>query len=401
MSLAIVQNPLLAYNYKLITLLSLCTIYAIIGSPTPDHFGPVEAILGALLVLSIGVNRFFESLKTLDRQTVWIGAGQVFLLYGLIISTLNGVLQGQSLWVMLRDIIPFLYLFLPLFFLYKIRQNPIFLAILMASIVTIGLCFSIRSVYFHEALLYLENMPTVLLSCLILIGGGLNLYIKGKSSANKVIAVALIALSILPLMAMIETLQRASVGAVCLYVTAILIFFLYLHPKKALIPALGLLIASYMVYMAYLPSLERFFEKNDAVGLNMRPQEFWAVWQILSRDPVSFLFGTGWGGTFHSPAVANLRVNFTHNFFSSVLLKTGLCGLILASAYIAGLLERLLRIILINPVLGLAISAPVLIDLLLYASFKSLDFGLVLLMIPASLIYLRNSESPQLSTVNL
>ena len=371
----------------------LCTIYALVGSPTPDTFGLPELAIGALLITSVGFTRFFESFKTIDKSVFWIGAGQVFLLYGLVISSLTGAMQGQSLWVMLRDIIPFLYLFLPLFFYPLIKQNVQFIYVLLAGIIAIGLGFSLRSVFYHQELLYLENMPSVLLSCLLLLGGGITLYLQAKNRLHKVIAIALLGFSLLPLMAMIETLQRASIGAVCLYLLAISAYFLWLKPQKAFIPVLCVAMASCLVFMAYSPLLGQFFEKNNKVGLNMRPQEFLAVWQILSKDPAHFLFGTGWGGTFHSPAVDNLRVNFTHNFFSSVLLKTGGCGLIFASAYIAGLLERLIRVVIISPVLGLAIFAPVLIDLLLYASFKSLDFGLVLLMIPVSLIYLRNSET--------
>ncbi|MDH5723501.1 MAG: O-antigen ligase family protein, partial [Alphaproteobacteria bacterium] len=334
-----------------------------------------------------------ESFKAIDKNTFWIGAGQIFLIYGLVISSLTGAMQGQILWVMLRDIIPFLYLFLPLFFYPVIKQNVQFIYILTAGIIVIGLVFSLRSIFFHEDLLYLENMPTVLLSCLLLLGGGMTFYSQGQNKLYMLAGITLFGLSSLPIIAMIETVQRASIGSVCFYLIAISAYFLWLKPRKSFVPFLLVVMASYVVFMTYNPQVSQFFEKNDKVGLNMRPEEFKAVWQILSADPVHFLFGTGWGGTFHSPAVANLRVNFTHNFFSSVLLKMGVCGLIFASAYIAGILERLIRVILINPVLGLAILAPVLIDLLLYASFKSLDFGLVLLMIPVSLIYLRNSES--------
>ncbi|MCK5374452.1 MAG: hypothetical protein KAJ40_04140, partial [Alphaproteobacteria bacterium] len=86
-------------------------------------------------------------------------------------------------------------------------------------------------------------------------------------------------------------------------------------------------------------------------------------------------------------------VNFTHNFFSSMMLKSGLIGMMLCCAYLSGLIGRLMRVISKNPVLGLAIAAPVFIDLTFYASFKSLDFGLMLLMIPSSLVYFRQFES--------
>jgi hypothetical protein len=43
------------------------------------------------------------------------------------------------------------------------------------------------------------------------------------------------------------------------------------------------------------------------------------------------------------------------------------------------LLTRLMRV---EPLLAAALAGPLLIDVFLYASFKSLDFGLLLLLIP-------------------
>jgi hypothetical protein len=175
---------------------------------------------------------------------------------------------------------------------------------------------------------------------------------------------------------------------VCVYA-----YFFYKAPYKALGALFLGVIALYAVDISFACVSTSLWEKTRSVGLNMRPQEMAAVWDIMSADPMTLLFGIGWGGVFNSPAVGGLAVNFTHNFFSSMFLKCGLFGVILSSAYIAGLLERLVRVIKKNPVFGLALAAPILIDLTLYASFKSLDFGLVLLMIPASLIYFRQFES--------
>jgi len=54
----------------------------------------------------------------------------------------------------------------------------------------------------------------------------------------------------------------------------------------------------------------------------------------------------------------------------------------------------LFRHVFEKPVLVLAVLGPVLIDVFLYASFKSLDFGLLLLMIPAVILeYKKQPES--------
>jgi hypothetical protein len=76
-----------------------------------------------------------------------------------------------------------------------------------------------------------------------------------------------------------------------------------------------------------------------------------------------------------------MRVNYTHNFFSAMLLKTGLIGMALAVVYIAGLFTSLGRLVRAVLILTLAIAGPLLIDVILYASYKWLDFGLLLLIL--------------------
>jgi len=77
-----------------------------------------------------------------------------------------------------------------------------------------------------------------------------------------------------------------------------------------------------------------------------------------------------------------MTVNFTHSLLTSYWLKTGLCGLALVLLYLFRLGIVLARLMPAQPLLAAAIAGPLLIDISLYASFKSLDFGLVLLLIP-------------------
>ncbi len=395
-----------AYDYRAIFLFSMCLVYAIFGSPTPDRFGLVEAVLGILLALSIGVAHMRGLLVRSAGHRFWKSAAQIFLIYGLSIPLLVGALAGHSLLSMLRDVMPFLCLFLPLFCLPVIRARPRYFRTTLLGLILIGLLFGLRSLVMRfdiscgfdlwcaeGGLLYLENMPTVLFSCLFLLGSAITYGVRKMSVGHMLVFCALVALALIPLVAMIFTLQRASIGALVLYIICVYAYFFYKAPLKALAALLLGVIALYAVDISFEWVFVSLWEKTRSVGLNMRPQEMAAVWKIVSSDPLTFLFGIGWGGQFSSPAVGGLSVNFTHNFFSSMLLKCGLFGLILCSAYIAGLLERLVRVIKKNPVFGLALAAPILIDLTLYASFKSLDFGLVLLMIPSSLVYFRQLES--------
>jgi hypothetical protein len=94
--------------------------------------------------------------------------------------------------------------------------------------------------------------------------------------------------------------------------------------------------------------------KTELVGVNARGAELAAVWQEISVTPGKLLWGAGWGGMFESPAVANIRVNYTHSLLTSMLLKTGVMGLVLTALYIGAIMTGLLRQVRHCPVLALA-----------------------------------------------
>jgi len=392
-----------SYDYRAICLFFACLIYALFGSPTPDSLSIVEILVGILLALAIGIGRARDAILRPVRYRFWKSAGQLFLLYGLSVPFIVAVLNGYDLRAILRDFIPFLFLFLPLFLLPLIRARPYYFRSILFAFILIGLLFSLRSILMRydleckiwcvDELLYLENMPSVLFAALFLIGSAIAVMTRGLNIKNVIIFFVLMALSVLPIVAMISTIQRASLGAIALYVIVIQGYFIYKSPVRGGNALLMMVIVAMVINFSFTAVFASLWDKTQNVGLNMRPQEMEAVWQLLTSDLLTFLFGIGWGGHFNSPAVGGLSVNFTHNFFSSIFLKTGIIGLTLSIAYIAGLLERLSRVLIKSPVLGLALFLPIFIDLTLYASFKSLDFGLAILMISGSLVYFRQPES--------
>jgi hypothetical protein len=156
----------------------------------------------------------------------WKSAAQMLLLYGLSIPLVVGALSGHSLLSMMRDVLPFLCLFLPLFCLPVIRARPHYFRTTLLGILLIGLLFGLRSLVIrfdiscgfdlwcaNDELLYLENMPTVLFSCLFLFGSAITYAVRKLSLKHVLVFCDLVALALLPLVAMIFTLQRASIGA--------------------------------------------------------------------------------------------------------------------------------------------------------------------------------------------
>ena len=391
-------------NIRIFSLFMACVVYAFFGSPTPERFGVVECIVGVLLAYSIGLGGVYDVMtrQQLENRRFWKNSGQVFLLYGLSVPVLVGVIGGYGVAALLRDIIPFLFLFLPLFLNRVVRGDSKNFKAIFFAVILIGLVFSLRSlsmrfelfcpIWCSSELFYLENMPSVLFACLFLIGLAFHSLMHNVSVRASTVFLVLLMLSLLPILSMILTLQRASLGAVLVYVVVMIILSFCRMPLRSVRVIVALSVALLIINISFSNVFSVLMTKNEKVGFNMRPQEIAAVWEVVSVNPMNLLFGLGWGAQFNSPAVGGLSVNFTHNFFSSILLKSGLLGIIFALSYVLGLLERLSRVIIKSPMIGLAITAPVLIDLTLYASFKSLDFGLLLLMISSSLVYLRESE---------
>lgn len=393
-------NPVYAHLHAVLLFVG-CLLYGLFGSPTPDSLGVHDVLIGVCFILSIGFARSVQAVSVPQNQKFWKSAGQILLIYGLSVPFIIAAVRGYHLTQISRDVIPFLFLFLPLFLLPILRVRTQYFRSFLFVVLLIGLLFSLRSLlirygfscafWCRDELLYLENMPTVLFTALYLIGSALRVMARGLTLDHFLTFVILISLSFLPLAAMIETSQRASLGAVVLYALIIQGVEIYRSPVRGLNVLFIFVFVLGVIDLSFSTIFDTLSAKTQSVGLNMRPQETMAVWDVVTADPLAFLFGIGWGGHFFNPAVGGLSVNFTHNFFTSFLLKTGFCGVVLAFFYIVGLLERLIRVIFLEPVIGLAMLAPILIDVIFYASFKSLDFGLMLLMVSSSLVYLRRS----------
>lgn len=378
-------------------------LYALLSSPTPDHPGAPEIAVALLLIAGIGFSGAYNVLKASADEPFWMGAGRVLFLYGATLPLLIGAARGADPLLIARDLIPFLFFLLPLFLFPLFKARPKTARYFAGAIILAGLLFSLRAVYYlipwaglrnflnadSGELFYFANAPTVLFAALFLIGVGGKKIFEAKSVADILPGAAMVALSCLPLAAMTLAAQRASLASIALYVFILCALAFRTNPARAwrvLIPAVGFC----LIFGSDLGEIGRaLLYKTREVGMNMRLEEARAVWSEIANDPFRLLTGAGWGATFASPATGGAVVNFTHSLFTSYLFKTGLLGALAMAAYIGGLLDWLARLVFRAPAQGVALAAPILIDVLFYASFKSLDFGLVLSLVPASLLYWR------------
>lgn len=396
------------FDVRLLSFAAAIIAYAFLGSPTPDNPGWVEAFIAAALIISVGFHGVYQTLKPDFALPLWQSAGRLFLLFGLTFPTLKGVLSGHDLKIIVRDIVPFLFVCLPLFVSHLLAAKPKFAKLALNCVLVLGLVFSVRAsvehidslFYFAKhsgELTYFANMPSVLFSCLFLIG----LFaqkITQPFNFRTVSEVTLFAvLALLVSIPLVVSAQRASVGYIAFYTLLLAMFGFYRYPKRTFCLLLLFMLCLLTLSGFLKDAFALVWSKTSLVGFNMRFEELGAVWHRISGSLLDVLFGTGWGGTFESPAVGEVRVNFTHSFLTSALLKTGLCGLILAGFYIYGFIQILWRTVPTLPLMSLALFGPLVIDVFLYASFKSLDFGLTLLLIVTLRFYTPDfaSKEPQ------
>ncbi len=370
----------------LMLFLGLC-VYGAFGSPTPERFGAVELIAGLALVVAIGFDGLWGAVRFSSGQGVWVRGAQALLVYGLIVGIGGAVVHGHDVQLLIRDVIAFGFLMLPLF-LYRSGADRF----VVAGVLVIGILFALRAAHAvfpfdlpldGNALYYLGNSPCVLFAALFFMGLAASRFAQGLGLRCVVPAVLFLALAGLAVLPMALTLQRASLAAVAVYgVFAMGVVFLQ-APKRALV--LCILSLPLFIFGAYgfVDVISALKTKTAVHGvMNMRVEEWQAVWAAISSSPFTLVFGQGWGASFSSPAVADIRVNYTHSLLSAMLLKTGLAGMILTIFYLGLLARMVLRAMKAEPLLAAALGAPILIDVFLYAAYKSLDFGLVLSLIP-------------------
>jgi hypothetical protein len=232
-------------------------------------------------------------------------------------------------------------------------------------------------------LTYFSNAPTVLFAALFVWGLGAQKFVTSSFGRGFLIFIFCAVATIFICLPVAMTAQRASLGYAALYIVVMAALSFARAPYRMA----GMVALSVLALLPFVPAfaevIDVLLQKTRLVGFNARAQEFSAVWDTVTSSPWSVLFGMGWGGTFESPAVAGIRVNYTHSLLSSLILKTGIAGLLLGGTYLLGLSRLLWRGMRQNPVLGFALAGPFLIDVLFYASFKSFDFGLILLLISA------------------
>jgi hypothetical protein len=382
MTLSMVR-ALLALPARFTFLMAAILIYALFGSPTPDHPGWVEFIIGVLLVLAAG-NGFINAFK-LSGEFLPL---RIFFLFGLSVPVITGLAHGYDMVFIARDGAAFLFLCLPLFLADMIGKTTQRLNIMLAGIVLLGLIFSLRALapaYGYAApsgeLYYLTNAPTVLFAAIFMAGFALR-HLSSPLTARAAVTAGCAGLIVVTIIwAMLLDVQRATIFAVVVSMAFFTGVVFVRAPRRVVVPMLLIGVLAACIYPVVLEAVHAMAHKTAQVGLNMRIEEFRTVMETITGSVWTTLFGMGWGVKMASPAVGGVAVAFTHSLLSYLLLKMGLCGVGLGLVWITVCLKKIRVIARYDIVLATGLLWGMLIPVFLYASHKSLDFGLILLMI--------------------
>lgn len=372
---------------SIICLFSAIIVYALAGSPTPDNPGWPEIVIGLLLVLAAGAGGLKSLSLSEGQESIFLRALHILFFVGLVVPVVTGILRGNDVMLMGRDILAFLFLCLPLFMVSAFARDEKARQWLAFLLVFAGLAFAVRTLIpafniwiAQGELLYLSNSPLVLFSAIFAAACFWKKVevLKWKNFAE---AALLLGMVFILLAAMLLDVQRATIAAVVISFAVLWIETLFRSPKRIIIPTIVLLVAGYFGAPWVIEAGEAIYRKTSAVGMNMRLQEVEAVIAALSSDPLGFFVGTGWGGAFASPTVGMIEVNYTHSLLSTMFLKGGMVMFCLTAIVFFAALYEVFLIFQRDRSRGLSVFWPLLIPVLLYASHKSLDFGLLLLLI--------------------
>lgn len=357
---------MVSYKFGLLAFFAALLLYGALGSPTPDHPGWIEAIIGVLLLCSV---------------TPWHHAGRRILfiplmLIGLTYPLAVALIAGRDAENIIRDVIPFLFLCLPLFIFPQNQARAIFTMTWLVGVMFAARVLGQGLEIFPPAteLLYLANSPLVLMAAITGLGqAGCDLYRRQAGIATLVAFAG----GLVCLLAMLVDVQRATITAVILSLGVLGLIGLIRAPGRMLLPLCLALLIMLIGWDAVQSTWQGMASKTAMVGVNMRWQELIAVWERINDSAWTIFFGIGWGGMFESPAVGGVSVPFTHSLLSYMTIKTGLLGLVATLIALAGCTRPLL----LQPgLMSLALIWAITIPVFFYASYKSLDFGLVLML---------------------
>lgn len=383
-------------SMQLPLLMAIVTLYSF-SFAWPKTVGPLEMVIGVLLI-----GWLFRAVQNL----IYFNKPMVSLIFFtlLIVPSVIGIFYSDNaIASVMRDVIPYFYITMPLIFLAEpvheqilkkiLKYLPLFLSFT-------GMIFAIREFSYNDftALIttstYLMQSPVVLFTAIFCSLYTIEYFLKQQYryalmySIPGLVTVAIVYFTVLraPIALwllsivfymVIKKLIWRNVIYIVLGVITILVFFEIISYG-----AIALKATNYGT-----TSANRFLIKQQEHGANGKIEELILAKELIlhNKNTREALLGKGFGGKWYSPAVGG-KVGFTHSLLTYMILKMGLFGLAVFCIYLFWIIKvffALMRNIFKNnkdPILLLAILGVFSVNIWLEPGYKTLDFGIISLL---------------------
>lgn len=396
--------------WRIVVFVIMMSVYAFWSSSTPDSLGLPEALFGALLLLFVGLRGAMITLGGFLLQSSLGMSKLVFVSFlGLLIFPLvwGLAVRQNPLNDIMRDFIPLLYLFLPVFFIPVMSKYPAFWKkMCLGAICIIGISYSLRhflgshdqienfgqEVFFTDKN-YFPMDPAVLFCATFLLIFGTLKILEGYYLSG----ITYFAFGYLAFASLLSIIVRGQILLVLICI--ILAFFLQVlnglkNPKFWLIFfALGLLLI-YGITISELPGriFDLMAKKTENAGLlNSRDNELFAVFFNATSSIGALLQGEGWGG---AVVTFGMPFRFTHSLPTYLILKGGLLGFGFGFMYcwliVSAMVRYFIKSIRSNTIcpkrsldiaFSFAVANNLFLNLLLEPGYKMFSFGFVITML--------------------
>ena len=377
-------------------------VYGLYLDPSPEHFSLPLLISAALLSFSFRYSAFASNISHVKSGynpalILWVFFGVIGLGWPLLL----GVIEGHSIRNISRDVVAFLMLLLPLFYIRFVNEyvsaaerNAV-IKTLFFSLLATGLLFSLRraTVYISglsggttfQDVNALSVSPEVLFSALFLISYALHLFLfSGHGLLRRLVILCLCFCgALLPLSVMGLAVMRGAFLVALLSVLIILFSALIHRPLRVILPLLVIGAALFFLSEEAGNLLYIMWMKTISVGLNARDLELEAVLGRVTETPWGVALGRGWGAVIANPATGGTTVNYTHSVFTALFLKTGLVSTTLYICLFGYVVAKVVKCLTLEKdsflyAIYLALLFTLLINSFFYGGYKSVGYGLLL-----------------------
>lgn len=337
-------------NKKIFLLSVIFFTYAFFSSSTPDSLSLAEIIIAIGLLTLTGIKGFFVvtglSFRYPNAIKKDLFLENIIFLYLLYVPLMVGLLHGNKVVDILRDVIPLLYLFLVLFFYPILKQDyRLFINILTIFICAIGVVFSIRHISSIDTFLaigetinlgdknYFVMDPAIIFASTFLLTYGISILVLSSKQVAK--GSIIFFLGIIAFSSILSTIVRAQIALVGFSLLVTVIILLMKAKLKQLIIVLTVILLFLCVPIKNLIGVYSFCTKKTikAGVLNNRDAETSATLKAAATTKKNAILGKGWGGLVKSMATNGSYVRFTHCVYTYFILKGGFLGLLAIIAY--------------------------------------------------------------------